>query len=151
MEISVHGVVSSPPGIVWNLEWPMHASQSEFCSALDPSKDHWECVATVLKICSFSGLRRSLLCSDRTFVQAWICTDDTWVLGCKQSIGDAISVQRLVRRLEAGVVIASTIWERFFRQLYVTWDVLITSILCAFALASWVATSHRGGALSSAK
>ena len=31
------------------------------------------------------------------------------LLGCKQRVGDAISVKRLVRRLEAGVVIASTI------------------------------------------
>ena len=35
-----------------------------------------------LMICSFSGLRSSLLCPDcySTFVRAWICTDDTGFL-----------------------------------------------------------------------
>ena len=32
--------------------------------------------ALKLMICSFSGLCSSLLCPDRTFMQAWICTDD---------------------------------------------------------------------------
>ena len=51
-------------------------------------------------IWSFSGLRSSLLRSDRTFVWAWICTDDTrasrlqvkgrrWYLG--QNIGPAVA------------------------------------------------------------
>ena len=36
------------------------------------------CVATALKICSFSGLHSSLYVRTVTFVRAWICADYTW-------------------------------------------------------------------------
>ena len=69
-------VVCSPRKIVWNLlfwdeprEEASHESQSKLCFAFSldpiPSNTGQECVATTLKICSFSGLRNSCLCSDR--------------------------------------------------------------------------------------
>ena len=71
IEISVHRRLQVPRE---KCERATHASQSEFYRI--PSNDCRECVATALIFCSFSRLHSSLLRSDRTFVHAWICTDD---------------------------------------------------------------------------
>ena len=129
-----------------------------------------------------TGLRTSLLCSDRTFVQAWICTDDTWASWLQtkgwrcylsQKIGPAVgswssdSIYDLRTIFQAVVFcgMEHVTWDVLISYIDIvcictsqltcyksqSWltiiDVLITSIMCA----SWVATSHRGGALSSAK
>ena len=57
-----------------------------------------ECVATTLKICSFSGVHSSLSRPDHD-IRAWICTGSVrGFLACKQRVGDAISVKTLVRQ-----------------------------------------------------
>ena len=67
-----------------------YKSQSKFCFTFSlhpiPSNARWECVATVLKTCSFSCLCSSLLCSDHEVVWAWICADDICV-SCLQGKG----------------------------------------------------------------